>query len=81
MPSTELFPFTRYLHMGHDRYTEDEKPLIGQAPGQEGFWVCAGFNGHGSFLPPVLGEGFLLTSCRHGTGIPFCCGLGHNDQG
>jgi len=30
-------------------YTKDEQPLIGQAPGQEGLWVCVGFHGHGSF--------------------------------
>ncbi|TVY85280.1 Glycine oxidase [Lachnellula suecica] len=28
-------------------YTEDGQPVIGQAPGEEGLWVCAGFHGHG----------------------------------
>ncbi|CZR54288.1 uncharacterized protein PAC_04171 [Phialocephala subalpina] len=28
-------------------YTFDQCPLIGEAPGQEGLWVCAGFHGHG----------------------------------
>jgi glycine/D-amino acid oxidase-like deaminating enzyme len=30
-------------------YTQDEQPVIGQAPGQDGLWVCAGFHGHGKF--------------------------------
>lgn len=28
-------------------YTVDKQPVIGEAPGQEGLWICAGFNGHG----------------------------------
>ena len=28
-------------------YTPDKQPLIGEAPDQEGLWICAGFNGHG----------------------------------
>jgi glycine/D-amino acid oxidase-like deaminating enzyme len=30
-------------------YTKDRQPIIGQAPGQDGLWFCAGFNGHGEF--------------------------------
>ncbi|OBT45011.1 hypothetical protein VE00_04092 [Pseudogymnoascus sp. WSF 3629] len=30
--------------------TTDHHPLVGEAPGQEGLWVCAGFNGHGMGL-------------------------------
>jgi len=30
-------------------YTKDEQPIIGQAPGQDGLWICAGFHGHGKF--------------------------------
>jgi len=30
-------------------YTKDRQPLIGEAMGQEGLWICAGFNGHGMF--------------------------------
>ena len=29
--------------------TTDHHPLVGEAPGQEGLWICAGFNGHGEF--------------------------------
>ena len=28
-------------------YTRDAKPIVGQAPGKEGLWICAGFHGHG----------------------------------
>lgn len=31
-------------------YTSDRQPIIGEAPGQHGLWVCVGFNGHGMFL-------------------------------
>jgi glycine/D-amino acid oxidase-like deaminating enzyme len=30
-------------------YTRDRQPIIGQMPGKEGLWICAGFNGHGEF--------------------------------
>lgn len=28
-------------------YTVDSQPIIGEAPGEKGLWICAGFNGHG----------------------------------
>lgn len=28
-------------------YTVDTQPIIGEAPGQMGLWICAGFNRHG----------------------------------
>lgn len=31
-------------------YTVDKQPIIGEAPGQEGLWICVGFNGHGMAL-------------------------------
>ncbi|MCJ1396159.1 hypothetical protein MMC18_009048 [Xylographa bjoerkii] len=31
-------------------YTVDGNPLVGEAEGQKGLWVCAGFNGHGMAL-------------------------------
>ncbi|CAG8981487.1 hypothetical protein HYALB_00003058 [Hymenoscyphus albidus] len=31
-------------------YTFDRRPIIGEAPGQNGLWVCVGFNGHGMAL-------------------------------
>ncbi|KFY42948.1 hypothetical protein V494_02150, partial [Pseudogymnoascus sp. VKM F-4513 (FW-928)] len=30
--------------------TADRHPFVGEAPGQEGLWICAGFNGHGMGL-------------------------------
>ncbi|OBT61697.1 hypothetical protein VE03_09409 [Pseudogymnoascus sp. 23342-1-I1] len=30
--------------------TADYHPFVGEAPGQEGLWICAGFNGHGMGL-------------------------------
>lgn len=34
-------------------YTVDSQPIIGEAPGQEGLWICAGFNGHGKGSPCI----------------------------
>ncbi|MCJ1381746.1 hypothetical protein MMC17_004857 [Xylographa soralifera] len=31
-------------------YTPDGNPLVGEARGERGLWVCAGFNGHGMAL-------------------------------
>lgn len=31
-------------------YTADRQPIVGEAPGQGGLWICAGFNGHGMAL-------------------------------
>jgi glycine/D-amino acid oxidase-like deaminating enzyme len=31
-------------------YTPDEQPVVGEAPGQEGLFISAGFNGHGMAL-------------------------------
>lgn len=28
-------------------YTKDRQPVIGEAPGQKGLYICAGFDGHG----------------------------------
>ena len=34
-------------------YTQDQQPIVGEAPGQEGLWICAGFNGHGEFISTI----------------------------
>ncbi|KAH7418155.1 FAD dependent oxidoreductase [Cadophora sp. MPI-SDFR-AT-0126] len=31
-------------------YTVDSQPVVGQAPGRDGLWLCVGFNGHGMAL-------------------------------
>ncbi|KAK0113020.1 hypothetical protein ONS95_014730 [Cadophora gregata] len=31
-------------------YTVDSQPIVGQALGQDGLWICVGFNGHGMAL-------------------------------
>jgi glycine/D-amino acid oxidase-like deaminating enzyme len=30
--------------------TSDGRPFVGEVPGMDGVWVCAGFNGHGMVL-------------------------------
>ena len=34
-------------------YTPDTFPVVGEAPGQEGLWISAGMNGHGSEFVPL----------------------------
>jgi len=29
-------------------YTKDNQAIVGEAPGQKGLHICAGFNGHGT---------------------------------
>ena len=36
--------------------TPDHHPILGQAPGVEGFWVAAGFSGHGVMHSPATGK-------------------------
>jgi len=49
-------------------YTQDGQPIVGEAPGQKGLWVCAGFNGHGMLIK-CTGI-FPLTNSRDGTSFP-----------
>ena len=49
-------------------FTVDGHPLVGQAEGQRGLWVCAGFNGHGeSFWHKDAEAG--ADEYRDGTGL------------
>lgn len=36
--------------------TPDHHPILGKAPGVEGFWVAAGFSGHGVMHSPATGK-------------------------
>lgn len=63
-------------------YTKDEQPIIGQAPGQDGLWICAGFHGHGKsdvYIQCACYERLISCSLhRHGTYFPSCgsaCGV------
>lgn len=48
--------------------TPDGNPLIGEAPGLPGFFLCSGFMGHGFMMAPVIGKyyaAFLARNERH----------------
>lgn len=51
-------------------YTVDKQPVVGEAPGQEGLWICAGFNGHGKLHGRR--ENNMLTGDRYGSHVPVC---------
>ena len=36
--------------------TKDGNPLLGEAPGLPGFYLCSGFTGHGFMMAPVIGK-------------------------
>lgn len=36
--------------------TPDHHPILGKAPGVEGFWIAAGFSGHGVMHSPATGK-------------------------
>jgi sarcosine oxidase subunit beta len=44
----------------------DGNPLVGEAPGLPGFYVCCGFQGHGFMMAPVVTRHYA----RHLTGEP-----------
>jgi sarcosine oxidase subunit beta len=44
----------------------DGNPLVGEAPGLPGFYVCCGFEGHGFMMAPVVARHYA----RHLTGEP-----------
>lgn len=51
-------------------YTPDEQPVVGEAPGHEGLFISAGFNGHGELLG--WHKSIWLTITRDGTHVPVC---------
>ncbi|KAI1337604.1 FAD dependent oxidoreductase [Xylariaceae sp. FL0016] len=61
--------------------TADSCPFIGQVPGAEGQWVCAGFNGHGMARIFTCAPG-LVHLIRggdwSGTGLPECFEMTEN---
>jgi sarcosine oxidase subunit beta len=36
--------------------TDDGNPILGEAPGVPGFYLCCGFVGHGFMMAPVIGK-------------------------
>lgn len=36
--------------------TKDGNPILGEAPGRPGFYLCCGFTGHGFMMAPVIGK-------------------------
>jgi glycine/D-amino acid oxidase-like deaminating enzyme len=36
-------------------YSADRHPYVGETPGQEGLWICAGFHGHGELIGCSVG--------------------------
>jgi hypothetical protein len=54
-------------------YTLEEQPIIGEAPGREELWICAGFHGHGENTCS-LGWG-LLTIGRCDIHFPIYTGI------
>lgn len=48
--------------------TPDGNPLVGEAPGLPGFYLCSGFMGHGFMMAPVVGKyyaAYLAKGERH----------------
>jgi sarcosine oxidase subunit beta len=56
-----VFPFIRNIHIirgfaGFTTWPPDGIPILDKAPGLDGFFLAAGFSGHGFCLGPVVGE-------------------------
>ena len=41
---------------GYYDMTPDAHPIVGPIPGAEGFYVAAGFSGHGFMMAPIVGK-------------------------
>ena len=61
-------------------YTVDAQPVVGEAPGEKGLWICAGFNGHGKHTSCDLGA-LLTMNRRHGSNLRVRRGACTNDDG
>ena len=57
-------------------YTVNKQPIIGEAPGQEGLWICAGFHGHGTYRNVDIGDSDLRQITRYGAHVPISGGAG-----
>jgi sarcosine oxidase subunit beta len=40
--------------------TSDGNPIVGEAPGVPGFFLCCGFMGHGFMMAPVVAKYYAL---------------------
>ena len=40
--------------------TADGNPIVGEAPGVPGFFLCCGFMGHGFMMAPVVAKYYAL---------------------
>ena len=57
----KVFPFIRHIHIirgfaGFTTWPSDGIPIIDKAPGLDGFYLAAGFSGHGFCLGPMVGQ-------------------------
>ena len=57
----KVFPFIRNINIirgftGFTTWTPDGIPIIDKAPGLDGFYLAAGFCGHGFCLGPIVGQ-------------------------
>ena len=57
----KVFPFIRNIHIirgfaGFTTWPPDGIPIIDKAPGLDGFYLAAGFSGHGFCLGPMVGQ-------------------------
>jgi sarcosine oxidase subunit beta len=69
-----VFPFIRHIPIirgfaGFTTWTPDGIPVIDKAPGLEGFYLAAGFCGHGFCLGPVIGELLAEWICNGSSGL------------
>lgn len=61
-------------------YTADKVPLVGEAPGQKGLWICAGFHGHGESSWPLRCVS-KLTVYRYGPHVSVSRSVGWSFDG
>ncbi len=53
--------------------TPDHHPIFGEAPGLKGFWLAAGFSGHGFMHAPITGQLIAEMLTQRQTSIDVSC--------
>jgi sarcosine oxidase subunit beta len=72
----KVFPFIRNIHIirgfaGFTTWTPDGIPIIDKAPGLDGFYLAAGFSGHGFCLGPMVGDLLAEWICDGSSPLDF----------
>ncbi|MFQ5743456.1 MAG: NAD(P)/FAD-dependent oxidoreductase [Acidobacteriota bacterium] len=70
LPLLADLPVRRVLGGIYDT-TPDHRPILGTVPGLDGFYLAAGFSGHGFMIAPAVGEAIAHLVAGQETDLPL----------